>query len=103
MSDDKVLRVSIEYTWVSDRIIATDDEHGGTHALVPWETWELSKSHFIETDKLLAEYKKNEQRLVAALLKVKAFVESDWTCPICHEQNCREGNCILTEIGGGDG
>jgi hypothetical protein len=74
MSDDKVRRVSIEYSWVSDRIIATDDEHGGTHYLVTAEVWELSKSHFIETDKLLAEYQKNEQLLMAALREISKMV-----------------------------
>ena len=53
MSDTpKVQRVSlIEY----------HDGHGyvrnnmGTHAFVEWETWELSKSHFIEMDKKLGQ------------------------------------------------
>ena len=47
MSDDNAAqRVSIKYSWVSNNIITTDDEHEGTHALISWDLWERTMGKF---------------------------------------------------------
>ena len=61
------LRVRAEYSWVSDQIICTDDEHDGDHMLWPMRLHEMNKQHFIDMDKLLARYKETEVRLVEKL------------------------------------
>ena len=57
MSDNKVIRVATSEAFFHGREPSgwVYREKDGRYALVPWETWELSKSHFIEMDKKLGQ------------------------------------------------
>ena len=54
-------------------------------------------------DSCMPWYWREVERLRAALGKVKESVENQGWCPICDEHHCREGYCILSEIGDTNG